>query len=83
VSGRVQGVFFRSETQHIANKYNVSGWIRNLSDGSVEAVFEGHDADVDYLIKFMHRGPQSAAVTQTEVRVEPYKGEFKDFRILW
>ena len=83
VSGRVQGVFFRSETQRLANRHNVTGWIRNLSDGRVEAVFEGYGSDIDELVKFVRRGPRSAVVTQTEVMIEPYEGEFGDFRIVW
>lgn len=83
VSGRVQGVFFRSETRRLANSYNVTGWIRNLSDGRVEAVFEGEDYDVDKLVKFMQKGSRSAIVNRTEVLMESYKCEFKDFRIIW
>jgi len=46
VSGRVQGIFFRSETRHEAKKHDVKGWVRNLRNGRVEAVFEGEEKAV-------------------------------------
>lgn len=81
VSGRVQGVFFRSEIQLKANRRNVSGWVQNLSDRRVEAVFEGEKNDVEKLIEFCRRGPPGAKVTKVEVRWENYTGEFMDFKI--
>lgn len=81
VSGRVQGVFFRSETQYEANKRNILGWVRNTSDGRVEAVFEGEKKDVEKLIDFCRRGPPGAKVTRVNVQWENYTGEFRDFRI--
>lgn len=83
MSGRVQGVFFRSEIKRLARVYSVVGWIRNLSDGRVEALFEGEEANVKRLVEFAHKGPQSASVTSTKVQMESFSGEFKDFRILW
>ena len=62
VSGRVQGVFFRSQTRHIADRYGVNGWVRNLPDGRVEAVFEGEKEAVEALIEFCKRGPSGASV---------------------
>ncbi|MGB9778102.1 MAG: acylphosphatase [Candidatus Bathyarchaeales archaeon] len=81
VSGMVQGVFFRSETQYEAKKRNVTGWIRNLPDGRVEAVFEGEEEKVKELINFCKRGPPGARVTSVNVCWETYTGEFKDFEI--
>jgi len=81
VSGRVQGVFFRSETQHEASRRNVGGWVQNLPDGRVEATFEGEKDDVERLIEFCRRGPSGARVTRIEVRWECYTGEFKGFRV--
>ncbi|NIR87196.1 acylphosphatase [Candidatus Bathyarchaeota archaeon] len=81
VSGRVQGVFFRSETQHKANRRNVSGWVRNLPDGRVEAVFEGERNDVERLIEFCKRGPPGARVTGVEVQWERYTGEYRRFKV--
>lgn len=81
VSGRVQGVFFRSETEYEAVKRSVSGWVRNLPDGRVEAVFEGEKEAVEELVEFCRRGPRGARVSKVEVRWEEYGGEFKGFRI--
>lgn len=81
VSGRVQGVFFRSETRYEASGRNVSGWVRNTHDGRVEAVFEGEREDVEKVIEFCRRGPPGARVTKVDVRWEEYTGEFRGFRI--
>ena len=83
VSGRVQGVFYRSETRREAKRYNVTGWVRNLSDGRVEAIFEGKRESVERLVEFCRQGPSSAKVTQTEVIYENYTGEFKEFKLYW
>jgi acylphosphatase len=77
----VQGVFFRSETQDEALRHNLTGWVRNLPDGRVEAVFEGEKENVEKLIEFCGRGPPGARVTNVEVTYEDYKGEFKGFAI--
>jgi len=81
VSGRVQGVFFRYETRREARKRNVKGWVRNLPDGRVEALFEGEEEKVLELIEFCKHGPPGARVTNVEVEWGEYTGEFKDFYI--
>lgn len=81
VSGRVQGVFFRSETHDEALRQGLTGWVRNTRDGRVEAVFEGEKAKVDEVIEFCRQGPPGARVTNVEVVWENYKGEFSGFRI--
>jgi acylphosphatase len=81
VSGRVQGVFFRSETQDEALRHNITGWVRNLPDGRVEAIFEGEKDRVDSLIEFFRSGPPGARVTRANVAWEGYTGEFKTFSI--
>jgi len=81
VSGRVQGVFFRANTQRVATQNNVTGWVRNLPDGRVEAVFEGEMKDVEKVIEWCHRGPPAARVDKVEVIWEDYKGEFSGFEI--
>jgi acylphosphatase len=83
VSGRVQGVFFRSEARREANRHNVTGWVRNLPDGRVEAVFEGEKENVERIIEFCGKGPHGATVTKTDVSQESYTGEFKGFTITW
>jgi len=79
VSGMVQGVFFRTETQDEASRRGVTGWVRNLRDGKVEAVFEGEKEKVAELVEFCRRGPRGARVTRIDVSWEDYKGEFQDF----
>jgi len=81
VSGQVQGVFFRSQTQDEAERHGVTGWVRNLPDGRVEAVFEGEKEAVDRLIEFCRHGPLGARVKNIDVVWENYTGEFKGFRI--
>jgi len=81
VSGRVQGVFFRSETQDEALRHGLAGWVRNLPDGRVEAVFEGKKERVERLIEFCRRGPPGARIAKVEVVWENYKGEFHGFKI--
>ena len=81
VSGRVQGVFFRAETKHKADSYGVKGWIRNLSDLRVEAVFEGEEEAIRALVEFCKRGSSGARVTNVESNWEPYTGKFDGFTI--
>jgi acylphosphatase len=81
IAGRVQGVLFRSETRREAKKRGVNGWVRNLPDGRVEAVFEGEENDVKALAEFCRRGPPGARVTNVEVTWEKYVGEFEGFQI--
>jgi len=81
ISGRVQGVFFRYETKRMALRRGVSGWVRNLPDGRVEAVFEGEKSDVEEMIRFCHRGPPGAIVRDVEVIWEQPTGDLKGFQI--
>ncbi len=82
ISGHVQGVFFRFETRRKARDHNVAGWARNLSDGRVEAVFEGEKKDVEAMVDFCRRGPSGAVVRDVEVFWEEPKGE-EGFGILY
>jgi acylphosphatase len=79
VNGRVQGVFYRKKTKQQAEKLGIMGWIRNLPDGRVEAVFEGEETAVKALEEYCHHGPLSAIVTNVDSIWEPYRGEFNDF----
>ncbi|MFB6128612.1 MAG: acylphosphatase [Halorhabdus sp.] len=74
VSGTVQGVFFRATTRDTAEKHGVDGWVKNLSDGRVEAVFEGSEEDVDAMIEFCHEGSPAAQVKDVEVDREEPRG---------
>jgi acylphosphatase len=81
VSGRVQGVYFRYATREEATLRGVKGWVRNLRDGRVEAVFEGDTVKVGEMIDFCHYGTPDAKVSSVEVTWEEYTGEFKEFSI--
>lgn len=75
VDGRVQGVFFRDTCRRQAVAAQVDGWVRNLSDGRVEAVLEGAPHDVQRLVDWCRLGPPRARVTRVEVHVEEPQGE--------
>ncbi len=81
ISGKVQGVFFRSEVAKEALSNGVTGWIQNLHDGRVEAVFEGEAANVKKLLKFCRKSPSQAKVTGINALMEAYVGEFNDFKV--
>jgi len=82
ISGKVQGVFFRAHTEEIARSLNLKGWVRNLSNGSVEAVFEGKKEDIASMLVWCKKGPRLANVEKVAVIDEPYLGEHKQFSIL-
>jgi acylphosphatase len=81
ISGRVQGVFFRAETQREAVRLNLSGWVGNKHDGTVEAVFEGKKADVDQILMWCEKGPPRSRVDHLATEWEKYQGEFSGFGI--
>jgi acylphosphatase len=81
VSGRVQGVFFRQTTQLKAQSLGVKGWIKNLFDGRVEAIFEGEENAIKELVDFSRKGPRGALVTDFSVDWETFANEFNDFEI--
>jgi acylphosphatase len=74
ISGDVQGVFFRDTCRRTAARHGVHGWVRNLPDGRVEAVFEGSEGPVDRLVAWSGEGPSGATVTNVDVRVERPEG---------
>lgn len=74
ITGRVQGVFFRANTRDQARKRGVDGWVRNLDDGRVEAVFEGPQSAVDAMIEWCHEGSPAAEVTDVAVTTEEPEG---------
>ncbi|MGH2654577.1 MAG: acylphosphatase [Actinomycetota bacterium] len=74
VSGNVQGVFFRYEARERARSRGVSGWIRNLPDGRVEAVFEGPEDAVEAMVAWCREGPRGAEVTDVEAIAEDPEG---------
>ena len=83
ISGRVQGVLYRMSARRMADRIGVKGWIRNLPDGKVEAVFEGDEDAVKRMISWCWVGPPGAKVMSIDVEWEEYLGEYKDFRVLY
>ena len=81
VEGFVQGVFFRDSTRRRARELGLTGWVRNLPDGRVEAVFEGEESAVEAAVAFVREGPPHAQVLHVDVVYGPYSGEFSDFRV--
>ena len=74
VRGRVQGVFFRGSTRERARQEGVAGWVRNRSDGSVEAVFEGEPEAVDAMVAYCRLGPEWARVESVDACAEEPEG---------
>jgi acylphosphatase len=74
VHGHVQGVFFRDTVRRHALAANVTGWVRNSPDGTVEATFEGQPEDVEALVTLCHKGTRGARVDRVDVSVEEPEG---------
>ena len=74
VSGTVQGVFFRATTRETDEKHGVDGWVKNLPDGRVEAVFEGSEPDIEAMVEFCHEGSPAARIEDVEVAYEEPRG---------
>jgi acylphosphatase len=83
VSGRVQGVYYRSYAQDAARSLGVTGWVRNTTAGQVEAVFEGEEEEVRSMLEWCWRGSPSSSVEKVEVEWEKPTGEFKDFSVTY
>ncbi len=83
IEGRVQGVFFRAHTRDEALARGLKGWVRNLPDGRVQALFEGPQKDVEAVIAWCRVGPRFSYVDTVEVDWQPYQGDLKDFRIAY
>ncbi|MEW5736281.1 MAG: acylphosphatase [Thermodesulfobacteriota bacterium] len=83
IRGRVQGVWFRAETKKAAVARNLSGWVRNMPDGSVEAVFEGEKPNVESVLEWCKKGPPLARVSAVDVTDEPAGEPFSGFSIAY
>ena len=81
IEGRVQGVFYRAFTRDVAYKLGLNGWVRNLYDGRVEAVFEGEKNLIEQAIKQCSTGPRGASVTDIEIKWETFIGDLKGFTV--
>ncbi|MBI4743282.1 MAG: acylphosphatase [Actinobacteria bacterium] len=81
IDGKVQGVYFRSYLCEKAGESNVTGWVKNLADGRVEAVLEGEEENIVKMIGFCKEGPPSAKIIDLKVDWFGYTGEFSSFSI--
>lgn len=81
IHGKVQGVFFRESARVEAVRLGLTGWVRNCMDGSVETVVEGAPPALEDFIRWCHRGPPSARVTQVERADAEPAGDFRTFTV--
>ena len=82
VSGTVQGVYYRASTRDAARERDVDGWVRNLDDGRVEAVFEGPESPVEEMIEWCETGRTAASVDDVDVTFEDPEG-MSGFDVRW
>ncbi|OGU00477.1 MAG: hypothetical protein A2079_03145 [Geobacteraceae bacterium GWC2_48_7] len=81
VKGFVQGVSYRKQTEQVARRLNVKGWVRNVSDGSVEACFEGDEKAVNAVIAWCAFGPKKGRVDEVQILNTAFGSRFSDFSI--
>ncbi|WP_299976839.1 acylphosphatase [Desulfobacula sp.] len=81
VSGRVQGVFYRFHTKNTADRLGVKGYVKNLSNGSVEAVFEGEQPSVTQMMDWCHKGPAASKVEDVLAEKAEAPSNFETFEI--
>jgi acylphosphatase len=81
IEGVVQGVFYRAFTRNVAVKLGLHGWVRNLFDGRVEAVFEGSRELIEQAVGECRRGPAGSYVSNIHLNWEPYTGAERGFEI--
>ncbi len=81
ISGIVQGVFFRLETQKAANQFGVRGYVKNLPNGSVEAVFQGKRNQIDKILTWCHHGPDASRVDHVQQEAFVQTSTFESFEV--
>ena len=81
VSGQVQGVFFRDSTRQKAEELGLAGWVRNMPDGQVEALFEGPPEKVEEIVSWCKEGPQRASVENVDADFESAGGDLEGFKV--
>lgn len=82
IEGKVQGVFFRQTLRNLARSLSLTGWVRNMPDGRIEAVAEGEKEKIEELVSWCHSGPPLAEVSRVQARFEPYLGGYRDYEII-
>ena len=83
VFGRVQGIGYRDGVRRKARKLGIFGWVKNLEDGRVEAVFEGEEDKIREIVEWARKGPFLAKVKNIDIVSEDFSGEFNDFKIIF
>lgn len=81
IDGRVQGVGFRHFVKTRARSLNLAGWVKNLNDGRVEAVFEGAGHNVKEIVDLCRQGPPASRVENVNVRWEESQQDFNSFKV--
>jgi acylphosphatase len=81
VTGLVQGVFFRESTRQAVQGLEITGWVRNLPDGRVEAVFQGKNEACEKALEYVKTGPPAARVNHVETQWEDDEEQLTDFQI--
>ncbi|AWR97767.1 acylphosphatase [Acidianus sulfidivorans JP7] len=79
IYGKVQGVGFRRFVQIHAVRLGITGYAKNLSDGSVEVIAEGYEESLNKLLEFLRKGPPLSSVEKVDYNFKEYKGEFSSF----
>ena len=82
IKGKVEGVFYRSWTKSTAETLKLNGWVKNLEDGRVEAMFEGEKENVDEMVQKCKDGSRASEVTHMDIIWEEAKGDFTGFNII-
>ena len=83
IEGRVQGVCFRAFTRDEARARGLTGWVRNLPDGRVEALFEGDQRLLEEMLAWCRQGPRYSYVDHVEADWQPYRGDLAEFWIVY
>ncbi len=82
ISGQVQGVWYRASTKEKAEELGLTGWVKNIAHGNVEAVFEGEESSVNEMIGWCRKGPPLALVTDVKITRKQFGGKFIGFAVL-
>jgi acylphosphatase len=82
ISGQVQGVWYRASTKEKAEELGLTGWVKNIAHGNVEAVFEGEESSVNEMIAWCRKGPPLALVTDVKIIRKQFGGKFTGFAVL-
>ncbi len=83
ITGKVQGVFFRAYTKDAAEKYMITGWVRNKRDGTVEAVIKGERENIQQMMQWFHTGSPASSVKKIIMEDQKSLSDFTDFDIMY